>query len=362
MPWPLISLRDRRRQVRDDIAAHLPGADASVANSVLRVVADAQAALTHDNDLHLDWLARQMMPDTAEAEFLERWANIWLPQGRKGATASKGFITVAGSIGAAVPTGAELAATVLTADGTPESVTYRVLEGVVLTSSTALVQVEAITAGAITNLDEGAMLAFAVLPDSVDGEAVVAAPGLAGGADIEPDAELTARMIARIQAPPHGGARHDYVAWALEVPGVTRAWCTQEMGAGTVTVRFMCDAIRASSKGIPELEDVALVADYINYHRPVTAADCFVVAPVPQPLDLTLGDLAGSTAEVRAAIDTEIAAMLAVRAAPGAKVWESWIGEAISLATGEDRHTLSIGNVQPYSPGHIVVPGTVTVA
>ncbi len=123
MPWPLISLRDRRRQVRDDIAAHLPGADASVPNSVLRVIADAQAALAHDNDLHLDWVARMMMPDTAEGEFLERWANIWLPKGRKGATSAKGSAVITGEIGAAVPTGAELTATVLLADGTPESVT-----------------------------------------------------------------------------------------------------------------------------------------------------------------------------------------------------------------------------------------------
>ncbi len=231
-----------------------------------------------------------------------------------------------------------------------------------LTASSATVAIEATTAGALTNLDEGALLAFAVVPDSIDGQATVASPGLSGGADTETDAALTARMIARIQAPPHGGARHDYVAWALEVPGVTRAWCTQEMGAGTVTVRFMCDEIRAGAKGVPSDEDVALVADYVNYHRPVTAADCFVVAPVPQPLDLTLTDLAAATAEVRAAIDVEIAAMLATRAAPGAKVWESWIGEAISLATGEDHHTLAIGNVTPYSPGHIVVPGLVTVA
>ena len=38
------------------------------------------------------------------------------------------------------------------------------------------------------------------------------------------------------------GDNDDYVAWATEVPGVTRAWCSPNgMGAGTVVVRFVRD-------------------------------------------------------------------------------------------------------------------------
>lgn len=360
MPWNLPLLRDRRRQVRDDIAAHLPGADASVPNSVLRVVGDAQAALTHDNDRHLEWLARMMMPDTAEGEFVERWADIWLPDGRKAASYARGFVTVTGTPQSAIPAGTVLTARLFDAAGAARTWSFEVAVGATLATSSAAVAVTALDAGALGNLDEGASLAFLWVLPGVDGSAVVAAPGLAGGADVETDAELRARYIDRIQQPPHGGNANDYVQWALEVPGVTRAWCRQEMGVGTVTVRIMLDEVRGYRGGLPLPEDIATVSAYIDARRPVTVADFWVVAPVAQPLDLTIADLVGDTPETRAAIAVEIAAMLRFRGIPGAMIWASWVREAISAATGEDHHDLTLTNVAPVSAGHLIVPGTIS--
>lgn len=359
MPWPILSLRSRREQVRDDIDAHLPGASSRVPNSVLRVVGDVQASLTHDNDLHLDWLARMVMPDTAENEFVERWANIWLPAGRKAASYATGQITVTGDSGAAIPTGTELTARAFDADG-EVTLSYYVTSGITLAGSSGVVYVEALTPGALGNLDEGAELSFVSALDGIDGLAVVTGDGLAGGADQETDADLIGRYIARIQEPPHGGAEHDYIAWALEVPGVTRAWAAQEMGVGTVTVRVMLDNVRAAAHGIPEAEDLAVVAAHIAKVRPVTVAQNFVLGPTPQPLDIEITDLVGDTPEVRANIALEVAEMLRARARPGHTVYASWIVEAISAATGEDHHDASISNVVPLSAGHIVVPGTIT--
>lgn len=360
MPWPLISLRDRRRQVRDDVATHLPGADATVPNSNLRVMSDAMAALAHDNDLHLDWVARMMMPDTAEGEFADRWGNIILERGRKAASPATGQITVTGDAGSAVPSGAELTAPAIDADGVATTLRFEVSTGVTLVSASAVVSVVALTNGALGNLEEGAVLAFVTPPAGIDGSATVAAPGFTAGADQETDAELIARYIARLQEPPHGGARHDYVAWALEVPGVTRAWAAQEMGIGTVTVRFMMDDAHAEDEGIPESEDVDLVADYIDALRPVTVADFFVVAPIAQPLSFTITLIANDTPETRANVETEIRAMLKQRAAPGQTIYASWIREAISAATGEDYHNTAVGNQVPSTAGHIIVPGTIT--
>lgn len=359
MPWPLISRRDRRAQVRDDVATHLPGADATVPNSVLRVVSEAQANLAHDNDLHLDWVARQMMPDTAEGEFADRWGAIWLPEGRKPASYAAGAITVTGSSGASVPSGAELTAAAFDAAGAPLTLLYQVTTGVTLVSTSAAVQVRALTAGAAGNLDEGAQLAFTSVPGGIDGAATVAAPGLAGGADQEGDLDFVGRYIDRIQEPPHGGAAHDYVQWALEVPGVTRAWAAQEMGIGTVTVRFMMDEARATFTGFPQTEDLALVEAYIDARRPVSVADLFVVAPIAQPLNLSI-DLALDTPEVRTNVTLELQEMLRARARPGGMIYASWIREAISTATGEDYHNTSVTNVTPSSAGHIVTLGTIT--
>ena len=354
MPWPTLTVRDRRRQVRDDIAAHLPGADASIANSVLRAIGDAIASLAHDNDLHLDWVARMMMPDTAEGEFVDRWAGIWLPEGRKGASYASGLLTVSGNVGASVATGERLTAPAIDADGNRSVLTFEVTAGVTLVGTTGVVPIVAITPGALANLDEGAQLSFVTPPGGIDGSAVVAAPGLAGGAEVEADQDVIGRYIARIQEPPQGGARHDYVAWALELPGVTRAWAARDMGIGTVTVRFLMDEVRAAGGGIPQEEDLALVHAYIDARRPVTAADLFVVAPIVQAETIEIANLNRDTPEVRNNIRLEIAEMLRARAAPGATIYASWIREAVSAATGEDHHDLAVDNLVPDNAGSMI--------
>src|SRR4051812_26669398 len=95
MPWSTPTLREVRSTVRDAIAGRLPGADANVPNSVLRVLSDAQGALCHLTLQYLDWLALQLLPDTAEREWLDRHGHIWLTNadrstGRKLATPSVG--------------------------------------------------------------------------------------------------------------------------------------------------------------------------------------------------------------------------------------------------------------------------------
>ena len=79
---------------------------------------------------------------------------------------------------------------------------------------------------------------------------------MSGGTDTETDDELRVRLLDRLSAPPMGGDAEDYVVWALSVPGVTRAWSApNEMGIGTVTVRFMHD-LRASTGGFPNQDDM----------------------------------------------------------------------------------------------------------
>ena len=78
MPWSTPTLRDVRSTIRDAITGRLPGADANVPNSVLRVLSDAMGALCHLTLQYIDWLALQLLPDTAETEWLDRHGQIWL--------------------------------------------------------------------------------------------------------------------------------------------------------------------------------------------------------------------------------------------------------------------------------------------
>jgi len=354
MPWNVPFLRDRRRQVRDDIDASLPGADARVPNAPLSVIADAQASLTNDNDAHLEWVARQMMPDSAEGEFAERWGNIWLAEGRKPATYSSGFAVLTGTTGSIVPTGAEMASTVIDDAGNQVTVLFQITAGGTLSAGSATLPVEALDAGAIGNLEDGASLFLTEAPAGVDGTATVAAPGLAGGADIEPIEDLRRRYINRIQEPPHGGNANDWVQWVLAQPGVTRAWGAQEMGVGTYSVRFMLDEVRAEFDGLPQSADITAVTAALAVLRPVTVAQTYLLAPVQQIETVTIDNLIGDTPEVRTAIRSEIDAMLFVRARPGATISASWVREAISAATGEDRHDVTISNLVPASAGHMI--------
>ena len=186
------------------------------------------------------------------------------------------------------------------------------------------------------------------------------ASALSGGADIETDDALRARLIARIQQPPQGGSDYDYVAWALAVEGVTRAWCyPAELGLGTVTVRFVRDN---DDSLIPDTTEVAAVQAHIDALRPVTA-QVTVVAPVAVALNFTIGGLDPATSTVRAAVEAELADLILREAVPGGTILLSHIRAAISAAAGENDFTLTSPSANvTRTTGQMTVMGTVTWA
>jgi|GEM_PF-2553280 len=93
----------------------------------------------------------------------------------------------------------------------------------------------------------------------------------------ESDAELLARLLARIRRPPAGGNRNDYETWAKSIPGVAAAKCIPcPQGAGTVDVVILADAVTTGSE-TPSDALAAQVYNYIDSQRPVTAGTFRVV-------------------------------------------------------------------------------------
>src|SRR5574341_2077616 len=85
-----------------DIEARLPGTDARLRRSNLNALARVHAGAVHGIYGFLDWISRQVIPDTADAEILDRWASWWgVP--RKSAAQAKGNVTFAGTNGTAIP-------------------------------------------------------------------------------------------------------------------------------------------------------------------------------------------------------------------------------------------------------------------
>jgi uncharacterized phage protein gp47/JayE len=328
MPWSTPTLRVVRSAVRDYIQSTLPGSDANVPNSVLRVISDSQGGLCHLTLQYIDWLALQLLPDTAEHEWLDRHGKIWLVNadgttGRKMATLATGEVLFTGQNGMPVPKGTQL-------EASSGDIGFETIEDIVVGTVPTPAKVRALDPGTVGNLPPGSAMAMSEPPPGIDN--LVEVVELSGGTDTETDEELRARVLRRIQQPPMGGAAYDYEAWALAVPGVTRAWAQSEMGIGTVTLRFMMDDLRADNDGFPLPDDIAKVASYINTKRPVTVKDAFVEAPLKQPINFDIVNLVPDTPAVRAAIEQCIREMLFERAAPGQTIYAAWKYAAIMNA------------------------------
>ena len=350
MPFARPSLADLIARNAADIEAALPGADARLRRSNLAVLARMHAGAVHGIYGYLDWLARQIMIDTAETVFLDRYAGIWGVL-RVPASFAAGTVSVTGTSGVVVPAGSQLqrsagAGYTTTGDST-------------IVAGAADVPVAAISAGIAGNADAGTRMAFIAPLAGVNTAAVVAAGGLTQGADRETDAALRGRVLARVQRPPMGGAKSDYEAWALQVAGVTRAWVYPlENGPGSVVVRFVRDN---DADLIPDAAEVSAVQHYIDDLRPVTA-NVSVQAPTAAPLNLTI-QLTPNTAAVRAAVTAELADVVRREAMPGGTLLLSHLREAISVAAGEINNVLSTPTADvTHAPGQMPVLGTITWA
>lgn len=343
MPWTTPTLREVRALNRDNLSAYLPGADASVPNSVLRVLSDQNAGGAYLTLLYLDWLSRQFLVDTAETEWLDRHAQIWL-NGRKASTYASGTVNVTGAPGVLLPSGSIFQSS--------DAIQYQTTQDYYLGTESTAVAVNALSAGSAGNRTAGAILNLTVAASGVDAQATAIL--ITGGADAENDDDLRTRVLLRIRKTPMGGDADDYVQWALSVPGITRAWVAPlELGIGTVTVRVMADDLRASSGGFPIQDDLNAVIAYLNTVRPVATKDLFVYGPIPYPLTIRIANLSSDTPSTRIAIEAALRKMLFDRAAPGQTIFASWVAEAISGALGEESHDLYFSNAVMPSKGHM---------
>ena len=365
MPWVTPSLAQIRSTTRANVLAGLRAAS-MIPNSVTRVVSDAMSGLAWLCLLYVDWLALQLLPDTAETIWLDRHANIWLVNsdgtiGRKAATFAQGTVTATGTAGAPVPAGTIISDTL--------SNQYQTTAAVTIGSGPTSLSVLATTSGAAGNQAAGTTLGFQAAIPNVNGNVTVVA--ISGGTDQENDDDLRTRVLMRIQQPPMGGDDSDYVQWTLAVPGVTRAWASpQEMGIGTMTVRFMMDELRAGTAGFPLSSDVAAVAAYLNTVRPVTVLDLYVEAPVPQPINFGVTGMVPDDIGTQAAVAANVVTMLTLKAAPQSStdgitvpattIYAAWVSDAILNTAGVVSFDLVMTDAVMPGPGSLAQLGNIS--
>lgn len=312
MPWSRPTLTDLRSQAYGDVTTNLAGADGFLRRSNLNVMANILAGLANLHYGYEDWTATQAVPFTATDEFLQGWAALKrLTQ--KPATAFVGTATSTGGVnGTPVPATQVLQRS----DGTVFTVntTQTVSGGNVTVTFTASVP------GAAGNTAIGATLTLGTAIPGVNSNFTVASV-VTPGADIETQPTFRTRMLQVYANPPQGGAVADYVEWANQVPGVTRAWCLPNgSGVGTVNIYTMFDVTEAAYGGFPQgtngaatLEtraspatgDQLAVANHIFPFRPVTAL-VYSVAPIADPKNFTISSLNPNTTAMKTAISAAI--------------------------------------------------------
>lgn len=276
---------------------------------------------------YVGWVARQILPDTCDDDMVLRHAALRLPGGRIAAKGATGTVRCTGQTGSVVDVGVLMQ--------TNDARRFQVTEAATLEAGAALVKVQAVDAGASGNVPANTTLTMVSPVLGVADQVVVQAPGITGGTDVESIEALRQRVVRSYQVVPHGGSKSDYETWALEVAGVTRAWCLPNyIGRGTVGVLFLRDG---DDDPIPDAQEVAAVQAHLDEVRPVTALEAYAVAPQGHVVNYQLRVTPDTTA-VRQAVEDNLRALHARGTEPGVTLLLTHIGEAISLAEGEVDH------------------------
>lgn len=363
MPFARPDLATLNALAAADIAAKLPGTDPLLSVANLTILATVLAEGFHAEYAYLDFISKQSVPFTAVDEALEGWAAL---KGvvRKPATAAVANATFnTGSAGLVIPAGSEISRS----DGAVYVTTAEVTSG---GGGTITVEMTAVDAGSAGSLAGGSpvVLGNAIAGIASTGTANLVTPGV----DVEQTEAFRTRVLQVYAAPPQGGAISDYEEWALDVPGVTRAWCGPlGMGAGTVVVYFMMDLAEAVHGGFPQgtdgvatdetrdgaaTGDQLLVANAIYPLRPVTA---LVYAKAPGQNTVTFSiTLIGASVALKAAVEAAIDAVFLAYGEPGGVVNNSTIEGAISAISGTAGFVITAegcthGAVAPGAAGNI---------
>lgn len=327
------SLPELIRRVDQDLLSRLPGTRAALEVRLTRALAVSEAGLAHGLYGYLQWLERQLFPETCDDELLHLHS-AGVP--RRQESAASGVVVFEGSDDAVIVTG-----TVLQGNGQE----YETTEEAVIAGGEGRAAVVAREPGAAGDQEPGAQLSLVSPLPGVARAATVGDEGIRGGADREDYASWRDRIMLRRARVPRGGAHGDWEGWALEVPGVTRAWEDPlGMGPGSVVLRIMADD--ASDGPLPSAQLLQAVRDHIEPQKSVQA-QVYVVAPDTEAFRPELFVIP-NTEEVRGAAAQALQDLVEREGEPGGTLLISRIRSAISLAPGVEDYGLQwpVANVE----------------
>lgn len=309
-----------------------------VRSLLIDAIAMAHAGQTNGLYEFLGWISRQIVPHLADDEILLLFCQFWGIQ-RKMPNKASGqlMLTVRG----------DTAITAGTQWQTSSGLVIECSQSKLLNSGTTAVDVVAIDEGAASNVNGGIEFELISPVANVESKATLSTAGMTGGTDIESISSLRARLLFRVQYPPSGGNKWDYIRWARECAGVTRAWCIPApLYCNYVTVVFVLDE---QANILPTNDDISRVREYINGHiNPVTnqfegkppAAELIVKAPVLKAINPQIR-LFPDTPETRTAVYNALVELL-YKSQLGEKIYLSHIRAAVSNAKDVIDHQINL--------------------
>ncbi len=311
--------------------AGLRPADLELARSNINALAFVQGAGLHGAYRYLrDFIARQAIPTQSAGEYLDGWLSTY-GMLRKAAAAAVGAAAGTGVPGSVIAAGTLLQS----ADGRQYVTTAA---STVTPLGVVVVNVMAQVPGTAANLGGSQALALVSPVTGIDAAFQTDLFGIAGGVEQETDPQAIYRLQQRLSAEPMGGCPADYARWALQVPGITRAWGLRNP-AGPTTAGVIIMADGNTPYGLPTLAQQTAVLDYIRDPRRGPPDELFVIIPTPVGISVSLA-ISPDTPALRAAVLAAIKDLFFREATPGGSIPHNHLTEVISSVVGEYNHTI----------------------
>lgn len=329
MPLSRPSLSTLVERITKDIEGRLQTVGSVLSRSVIAVLGKVFAGAMNAQYGYIDSQVENFFPQTCDEKNLIRWGSM-RSVFRIQATYAEFSVTFSGTNGTIIPS-----ETILKRSDGAE---FQTQAEVTIASGSAVVSVIASAPGAAGNTALLVKLNLLSPIAGADGAATVGAATVIAN-DQEDLEAFRVRVLEALAFPAYGGNENDYVRWAKEVAGVTRAWVYKDhMGDGTVGVAFVFDG---RSNIIPTTPDVTTMQNYLTApNRAPVTADVFAFAPLSNPIAFQISGLSPNNSDVRAAIEAELRDLITRDGDPEGTILISRIREAISTAAGEEDHVL----------------------
>ncbi|GHD60430.1 baseplate J/gp47 family protein [Jeongeupia chitinilytica] len=368
MPYPKPGLNQIAGRITTDWLQRLAQGKAPIPapGSLASMLAQGLAGAFNGLYGYGDWIYRQQHPATCDADTLmARDVPMFLKDGPKPAVAATGVVQFAAPAGAMIAAGAQ----VQRVDGALFLATAAASTGDDLQIRLPVV---AELTGPAGNTAAGETMTLVSPVGGVAAQGTVAGAGLTGGVDAESVDEIRGRVIAARRNGGQVGKSGDWELWALEVPGVTRAWAApQLLGLGEITVFFVRDD---DTDGIfPDAAEQAAMKTWLEANG-TPFGEVWGASPKPKPVDFSIR-LAPDSPALRDAVLASLQSVFALEAAPVARYTDgttvlpvagvtlplTHFAEAISTTVGEFDHDLIAPSADVVCEvGELAQLGTVT--